>query len=177
MQLNIPTLGDVLILAEDWTFELKRESRNEDLYEYCPGIEAHQKLLKDMHEALGPRPAVEYIPTPIPSVFDRVAGRCASYPHPHRARVINQKEIDEWRRKREQSESDIMAEALARGWFNVTLPAGTVLRVKRIYIRGARKKDRDYDSLSFYANPGNRKAEIKGRFFASLADVHKAVFK
>jgi hypothetical protein len=60
----------------------------------------------------------------------------------------------------------------------ITLPAGTVLKVDRIYIRSKAKDYRDYDSVTFQCNPGLKgkaaKSKIRGRFWAKLADVNAA---
>ena len=55
----------------------------------------------------------------------------------------------------------------------VTLPAGTVLRVDRIYIRSGAG---DFDSVTFRLNPRRRKV-LTGRFWAKLADVNRLEFQ
>lgn len=53
------------------------------------------------------------------------------------------------------------------GYDNVRLPAGTILKVDRIYIR---KGAADFDSVTFYATyPG---APKKLRFWAKVADIN-----
>lgn len=63
----------------------------------------------------------------------------------------------------------------------VTLPAGTILTVQRIYIRGS---FRDFDSVTFSCNPGVRQPKrkkgdppaapvLKGRFWAKLDSVNE----
>lgn len=121
MQLNIPTIGDAFVLAEDWTFHLERESRNDALTKHTPwfkkwGHLRHESWTK-FHLALEDATPEDYL---------------------------------------------------------VTLPAGTVLKVERIYIRSS---FRGFDSVTFRANPNDRKATHRGRFFAKLADVNKAVFQ
>ncbi len=54
----------------------------------------------------------------------------------------------------------------------VTLPAGTVLKLDRIYVR---KGVGDYDSLTFYIVP--KPKEKGGRFFASLGDCNKMEYE
>lgn len=57
---------------------------------------------------------------------------------------------------------------------SVTLPAGTILTVSRIYIRSGAKK---FSSVTFFAhlpNPkGKGKPVSKGRFWAKLAKVNE----
>ncbi len=54
----------------------------------------------------------------------------------------------------------------------VTLPKGTSLKVDRIYIRGKTAESREFDSVSFFCNPGARSG-IRGRFWAKLGDVNR----
>lgn len=117
MMLFIPEIGTELTLAEDWTFPLHFERRNEPL----------GKLLN-----LQP-----------PNSNDRYS----------------------------------------RGWWQpdqstpVTLPAGTILKVDRIYIRKSSwgEDASAFSSLSFFAlMPGFKK---KGRFWAKLADVNRIQFE
>lgn len=56
----------------------------------------------------------------------------------------------------------------------VTLPAGTVLKLSRIYVR---QGVGDYDSLTFRIVPENRKDPLKGRFFAALSDCNKMEYE
>ena len=59
----------------------------------------------------------------------------------------------------------------------VTLPAGTVLRVDRIYIRKGGADIKEYDSVTFWCNTHVKPAEgrklKRGRFWAKLADVNQ----
>lgn len=56
----------------------------------------------------------------------------------------------------------------------ITLPAGTVLKLDRIYVR---KGVGDYDSLTFYLNPKAPKGVTKGRFFAALSDCNNMEYE
>ena len=62
----------------------------------------------------------------------------------------------------------------------VTLPAGTVLTVDRIYIRSKAKDFRDFDSVSFFCNThitpakARKQGLIKGRFWVKLEDANSA---
>jgi hypothetical protein len=75
--------------------------------------------------------------------------------------------------------------------FNVVLPAGTVLKVSRIYIRGNTEKSREYDSITFNIQDAPEelhlidalsgkdtalrkgKSKRKPQFWAKLSDVNK----
>jgi len=119
--LFIPTIGDLLVLAEDWSFPLHEEYRN------------------------------------------------------NKFAVDNFKFGSEYAR-RWYSYSEIPARS-----DTVTLPAGTHLKIARIYIRGGGEHMKDFDSLTFTCNGHLKgkaaKGAIKGRFWAKLADVNRIVFE
>jgi len=60
----------------------------------------------------------------------------------------------------------------------VTLPAGTKLKVARIYIRNGGKDMKEYDSVTFTVNShltpakARKQGAMKGRFWAKLLDVN-----
>jgi len=60
----------------------------------------------------------------------------------------------------------------------VTLPAGTVLKVDRIYIRKGGADMKEFDSVTFWCNTHRKLAQAKkeklkrGRFWAKLDDVN-----
>lgn len=117
--LFIPTIGDVLVLAEDWTFPLHEEYRN-------------NKFADDNFGSGYARSWYSY--SEIPARSD-----------------------------------------------TVTLPAGTHLKIARIYIRGGGADMKEYDSLTFTCNGHLKgkaaKGAIKGRFWAKLVDVNRIVFE
>lgn len=55
----------------------------------------------------------------------------------------------------------------------VTLPAGSVLKLDRIYVR---KGVSDYDSLTFYLKAAH-KGDMYGRFFVSLTDCNNMEYE
>jgi len=55
----------------------------------------------------------------------------------------------------------------------VTLLAGTIMRVDRVYIRQGTTDT--YDSLTFWIKKRSKKQTINGRFWAKLADVNRMV--
>jgi hypothetical protein len=108
----IPTVGQVLTLAENWTFTLHAEYRNFKFSE-----------------------------------------------------VIGQSWISNWYAP--PGERDREART-------VVLPAGTILKVARVYIRGTSHNARSFDSLTFTLVKVPEK-KWKGRFWAKLADVNRMV--
>jgi len=56
----------------------------------------------------------------------------------------------------------------------VTIPGGTLLVVKRVYIRAGAQAD--FNSVTFQVNPGLKNTKLKGRFFVRLDDVHNMRF-
>lgn len=56
----------------------------------------------------------------------------------------------------------------------VTLPAGSVLKVDRIYIR---KGQNDFDSVTFYLTRSNGKKVTKARFWVKLEDANKIIIR
>lgn len=89
--------------------------------------------------------------------------------------------VQEYRNQKFANESLRLGWEGSAGWSNepktkeVTLPAGTQLKVARIYIRSSSKEFREFDSVTFIiVQPTGRavKGALKGRFFAKLADVN-----
>lgn len=65
--------------------------------------------------------------------------------------------------------------------FEVTLPAGTILEVDRVYIRTFNKSyvkdENDYDSITWkIVNPKNKKPFPKQRFWSKLVDANQIEF-
>ena len=128
-RLNIPVLGSVLVLAEDWTFTLHRESRNVAFAESAGvgEVKTHHYTYTD-------------------NALTRRRGSYDSHAWPE--------DEDTW---------------------DVTLPAGTRLTLKRYYLRG---NARDFDSLTFHANVGAKKGTcLRGRFWVKLADANTAILE
>lgn len=53
---------------------------------------------------------------------------------------------------------------------SATLPAGTILKIDRIYIR---KGQKDYDSVTFHVVNSKGKKVTNARFWVKLADANK----
>lgn len=134
-QLFIPAINDQLTLAQDWTFKLFREHRNEGLF-------AALGLLGVKREVTVTGTSTQYqggVLTPVPYSYTS----------------------KQW--------------PIPPGWWDakqadvVTLPSGTILTVRRIYVRQGLV---DYNSVTFSIHkcPANKK--LKGRFWVKLYDVN-----
>lgn len=140
-RLRIPTIGDVLTLAQDWTFTCVAEHRNDKLMEH---LESTGVIPKD---------APRYLPAPerCGQVIERLGTAC------WRARGHTGLCLPYQDDRREYAR------------YACTLPAGTRLRVDRIYIR---KGASAYDSLTFWALDLSTK---RVRFWARLSEVNEMV--
>lgn len=56
-------------------------------------------------------------------------------------------------------------------FYNVKLPKGTILKIKRIYIRGNSQESRGFDSYTFIVYKCPIK-NVKGVFWAKLKDIN-----
>lgn len=183
--LYIPEIGDNITLAEDWTFELQHEYRNDSL----------ANLLGYYNSDFG---WVSFAALPIlrspdytiaypnesdfKSIFNRnwydkyreacnkAAQDCIEY-------VKYQEDFQFWRKE---------CERLGVSSISVKLPAGTILIVDRIYIRKGLK---DYSSITFktsnlgiipaiqtdyeYTPQKKRKEKKTQRFWVSLNQANK----
>lgn len=110
----IPPLGTSIILAEDWTFSLYHERRNELL---AKGLGIAQRY-----------------------------GYCTKWPE---------------------------GSQYGKSTYKITAPAGTELKVSRIYIRQGLE---NFDSVTFTCKKGNSpNKDFHGRFWEKLADVNRIV--
>lgn len=157
MKLYVPEIGDHLRLTDDWTFTLYNEHRNTSLWNHfdCDNApEVHQQIAeKDAYraelEALGRKmyPARTHWRAPLASSYDPVD-------------VARREELYALIRPEEHT--------------TVTISAGAVLAVDRIFIR---KGMDDWSSLTFYLKecPGIA-FKKKPRFWAKLSDCNNIMF-
>ena len=189
MKLYVPEIGDHIRLTKDWSFTLHPESRNVTLAElfgyrqfgYNGGWLDRSKIEDE--------PARDYVinyPTEEDFGSRSIFGTRWSYDDRQKA----------YKQAEEQSESyqaylkayidwNKRAKAIAIKEIPITLPAGTVLAVDRIYIR---KGSSDYSSITFYAK-GLGESEITNRwsgrttkwkaqrFWAKLSDCNQIEFE
>ena len=186
MKLYIPEIGDHLRLTSDWTFTLHAEGRNTTLAE----LFGYRKYGWDSwldRSKIEDEPARDYVIN-YPTEEEFKTGIFGRYDYEARQRAYRKAEEDsvsyqayleaykEWNER---------AKALATKELTVTLPAGTVLAVDRIYIR---KGASDYSSITFYAK-GLGESEIKNRwsgkstkwkaqrFWAKLSECNQIEFE
>lgn len=202
-QLCIPTIGTVFTLTEAWTFRLYDEYRNEVLLQAL-GVIAEEDYIyeRPVWEAAREKMSFKEYKNRFGYHNARIGperdGRLVGPPDVlHRYAWYNQThpstEVEVEFQKRvgttpEPSKRWVYADGSQRVWnapereegTEVTLPAGTTLKVDRIYIR---KGVGDYDSLTFFAThiPGVTDvkrgpfAKRKPRFWAKLGDVNRII--
>ena len=180
MKLYIPEIGDKLKLAEDWHFKLHAERRNVDLgalfgYYYMYGSDwVNENILPQMRpqdfEVRYPDRSLELSHSEYNAECKRTEEACPEY----------NKYWDEYKTHHDKSRS------IGKSTIDVVIPAGTVLKVDRIYIR---KGALDYSSVTFYATglgtvvvtPSysweKKKKKSSLRFWAKLCDCNNIVFE
>lgn len=192
MQLYVPEIGDEIRLTQAWEFELHAEHRNEQLAaffgHYIQGYGNGVLIEEAVLPRLRPIDYQVNYPDREDSRFRKMFGgwdyqayelaceqarlACPEY-------VQYQKDSAEWHAQAKQ---------LGKPTIRVILPAGTLLKIDRIYIR---KGASDFSSITFYAKelgevvipgsrwswgnqkPTKRKAQ---RFWAKLADCNQIQF-
>jgi hypothetical protein len=193
MKLYVPEIGDHIVLTKDWTFELHSESRNEQLGALFGHYLGGSYPAGWVDESVLPRfrnpdYVVDY-PSESDARFRKTFGG-VDYTAFHKAR----KEAEEscpgfvkyWSDSKEWNQK---ASEIKKPSMTVTLPAGTVLAIDRIYIR---KGASDFSSITFYAkelgevtipgsrwswgNPKSTKRKAQ-RFWAKLADCNNIEFE
>jgi len=193
MKLYVPEIGDHIVLTKDWTFELHSESRNEQLGALFGHYLGGSYPAGWVDESVLPRfrnpdYVVDY-PSESDARFRKTFGG-VDYTAFHKAR----KEAEEscpgfvkyWSDSKEWNQK---ASEIKKPSMTVTLPAGTVLAIDRIYIR---KGASDFSSITFYAkelgevtmpgsrwswgNPKSTKRKAQ-RFWAKLTDCNNIEFE
>lgn len=157
--LAIPSIGDVVTVARDWTFTCIAEYRNAGLMDYLrdSGIIAPDAPTMEPEPPLCGQTVRRVIPARPASVFwaatpERIVEA------PCRLLVGHTGECNQ----QAHYPRDYCRYAC-------TIPAGTQLRVDRIYIRKGKK---EYDSFTFWALGLSKK---RVRFFARLSEVNQMV--
>jgi uncharacterized protein YueI len=188
MKLYVPEIGDHIRLINDWTFTLNAERRNETLAEMF-GYRKYGWNGWIYRSKIEEEPERNYVINyPKEEDFGSrgIFGKRWSYDERQAAYKKAELESesyqaylkvhDEWKKR---------ADALVTNELTITLPAGTVLAVDRIYIR---KGSSDFSSITFYAK-GLGESEIKNRwsgkttkwkaqrFWAKLTDCNQIEFE
>jgi hypothetical protein len=193
MNLYIPEIGDHLLLTEDWKFSLHAENRNQDLGEffghYMMGWNSSWIEESKLPPMRTPDYKVDY-PTD-EELEKRFGGILRRVSYDQRQKAYKEAEqacpdfVKYWKDNEEWSEA---AKKIAINKLEVTIPAGTVLAVDRIYIR---KGSSDYSSITFYAKElgevmvrgrrwyrGDKPKKKKAlRFWAKLEDCNRIKFE
>lgn len=190
MQLYVPEIGDEIRLTNDWTFELHAEYRNEQLAALF-GYYIQMSLL--VNESIVPKIRPVDYGIDYPDLKDPMFRK----PFGGIDHDAYYKECDE---ARNSCPEYVKYQADSTEWYDnikkhgtptvsMTLPAGTLLKIDRIYIR---KGSSDFSSITFYAKglgevmvssnrwtvnslkTTKRKAQ---RFWAKLADCNQIQFE
>lgn len=163
----IPEIGDTVVLAKDWSFLLYKEYRNNSLFDHNDGD--NHSFVKTREERI--RKLYVYLnefENKHQERIDVVVPRGYNYP-PYTYQRMGYKNP-------EHEEYDLKIRTVIsnhnRPFIPVTLPAGTVLKVDRIYIRKGMK---DFSSLTFTAKLANMKKAA--RFWVKLRDVNRMVIE
>jgi hypothetical protein len=180
-QLYIPEIGEQITLAEDWSFTLMAEDRNQDLAAWAG------------YYKVGGFPVRFVDPNVVPPMRDRdhKIDRTRSDEAYQKATdasglfTSRSKLWDDYNRIW-QEENDTCSEEIKyledyRTWLAnvnqfglseipITLPAGTVLKVDRIYIRKGKK---EYSSITFYAEGLGETTVLKASPWVRLHDTKK----
>lgn len=195
MKLYIPEIGDEITLKSDWTFELHAENRTQDLalfynhyihyYKGYNWIDAN--VLPPMrdpdYELKYPDNDLEYSKwkkNPLNLLKPYSAFKEYYYELCEAEQINNQKYQQYEEDRKAYLEA---AQAVIKNSITVTIPAGTVLKVDRIYIR---KGNSEYSSITFYAkdlgeitrrpsywNRSGKPTKKKSlRFWAKLSDCN-----
>ena len=195
MNFYVPEIGDEIILSKDWNFNLFPERRNVDLAAYfghylfsSGGISGwidpkEIPLLREPDYKIDYPKLSDFTRNDIlgRERFDDVAFNIAR----HKA----EQENPEFVKYREDNKE--WRELCAKSWkpvLSCTLPAGTLLKIDRIYIR---KGGSDYSSITFYAKnlestviivqkwsgDHTKKKKASLRFWAKLLDCNQIVFE
>lgn len=170
-QLFIPEIGTELKLAEDWTFELHAEYRNQKMFERTP---YHANSI-----SVGARYAEkEYILTKeqykvwedhVEELYNQCTEMMKSKVKTKFGGWDQETDKFYWEERAKFEEAH---RAEYQEHVFMTIPKDAVLKVDRIYIR---KGKGDYSSITFYTQfPGEKK---KVRFWAKLEDCNKIKFE
>ncbi len=187
MKLYVPEIGDHIRLTKDWTFTLHSEGRNVTLaelfgfrkYGYDKWLDLNKIEDEPVRDYVINYPTEDFLKRGFLEKPVTYEERQEAYRKAERESVSYQAYLTA------HAEWDAQAKTIATNELVITLPAGTVLAVDRIYIR---KGSSDYSSITFYAK-GLGETEVKNRwsgkttkwkaqrFWAKLSDCNKIEFE
>jgi len=179
-KITIPNLGEEIALAEDWTFSLKSEQRNESLYPdrfihdgwrervtHLIWMEPGKTTLEHAKRLIGlpkNRPATDF--------ELHLLDKSSKEYYKMTERIW----MSDWHKTRVPASLSYLPPNNIRPKepLRFILPAETRLVVDRIYVR---KGAPDYASVTFRIKSSPQKELNKKRFFVSLSDANKILFK
>jgi hypothetical protein len=184
MKLYIPEIGDSFILSKDWSFTLHAESRNIGLAALF-GYKFNNPLF--LFYKASEIPDLRELPTvDLPHIknYGKISHSCldyARYDRDCKAAYNSNHDYQLWLKERREHSLKIQETGVKE--IQVTLLAGTTLKVDRIYIRKGLK---DFSSITFFAEGlgeveimrgygwSKKKSKQKSlRFWVKLSDCNK----
>jgi hypothetical protein len=148
MNFYVPEIGDNIKLLKDWEFDLHAERRNEALGAFFNHYLARYSKWLDNND-LAPMRLPDYtVEYPDRDAYTKFFGKydyegynkaCNDACNNNEDYVRYQKDLDTW---------NSIADGLVKDAIKVVIPAGTVLKIDRIYIK---KGATEYSSITFYA--------------------------
>lgn len=166
MKIYIPTIGDIITLNKDWSFTLYIESRNQCLFLklYPTYVVPKRPKITNLRAVIAPADKAHTLHPyncGIQYNGNFTMGQATVYlpkdPKDYQDLVAYHRALEKL---------DKLYDYLNPKKFPATLPAGTELKIDRIYIRKNKSK---YDSISFRITKG---LYAKCRFWAKLTDVN-----
>jgi hypothetical protein len=184
-KLYIPEIGDEITLKSDWTFDLYPESRNYDLGKlfghYLHGYPEKwidEKVVPEMRE-------VDYkVNYPSHDDFYKLFKGYNHEKYEEACRKAEEACPEYVQYYKDHKEWSDKCKEIGKEKLSITIPAGSILKVDRIYIR---KGAKDFSSITFYVRGfgeitrteiwTKRKSTRKSlRFWAKLADCNTIEF-
>jgi len=161
MKLYIPELTTQIQLSKPWKFPLYKESRNETLLD---------ELLPDGYKQY--KEKADKLRIKYNGAYSKIKTIRKSKPFSNGCTIIHETTVQDsnWEAYQKFAAQQRELESKERGkFYSVTIPAGTLLEVDRIYIR---KGANDFSSVTFKWVKGEGKNKKTLRFWAKLEDIN-----
>jgi hypothetical protein len=190
MNMYVPEIGDHIVLTEDWSFYLHNEYRNLDLGAFFGYHQSNQGWIDN--SLVAPLVIPDYtVNYPDRKNFLKRADPFSirySYDDDAYNKACHQAELDCPAYVKYDFDMKMYIEACKRVGVEtipITLPAGTILAIDRIYIR---KGSKDFSSITFFAKnlgevivthrySSKPKKKLAFRFWSKLHDCNKIMFE
>lgn len=184
MKLYIPEIGDSFTLSKDWSFTLHAEGRNISLAAlFGYGFEQQKFYNSNEIPDLKSPPNIDYPNEEDYKVWGVFGSRVDYSKYNKACREAQETNPDYVNWRQEMKERNLKINTTGIDKLPVILPAGTILKVDRIYIRKGLK---DFSSITFFAeglgevevmrgyNWSKKKKKQKSlRFWVKLSDCNK----